>query len=242
MPTRGLDGAALDGAAVAVPPPLLHAARNAALADMAPAHMKPRRLIGIRSRRASDGRSARVPGLPCRSPPPGRPGSSQPHPPRIRFASSCHRTTTGSPGPTPGAPPAPAAFWWRTIELARLLCGDPILGLVAEVRALLDASRTWLMPSEAVPTPSPGTTSSRSGRVATMTASPAAGGRVRVGQPAAQRQPTAGPDDRPGRRRAARRPWHRKKFEVPMKSATNRFNGRSYSSSGRPAAGSGRRA
>ncbi len=41
---------------------------------------------------------------------PGRPGSSQPHPARMRLASSSHRTTTGSPGPTPGAPPAPAAF------------------------------------------------------------------------------------------------------------------------------------
>ena len=44
-----VDGAALDGAAVAAPPPLLQAARKAAVADMALAHMKPRRLIGIRS-------------------------------------------------------------------------------------------------------------------------------------------------------------------------------------------------
>jgi len=44
-----VEGAALDGAAVAVPPPLLQAAKKAAVADMALAHMKPRRLIGIRS-------------------------------------------------------------------------------------------------------------------------------------------------------------------------------------------------
>jgi len=44
-----VDGAALDGAAVAAPPPPLQAARNAAVADMALAHMNPRRLSGVRS-------------------------------------------------------------------------------------------------------------------------------------------------------------------------------------------------
>src|SRR6476660_5151120 len=40
------DGAS-DGAAVGPPPLALHAARNAALADIVPAHMNPRRLSGV---------------------------------------------------------------------------------------------------------------------------------------------------------------------------------------------------
>jgi hypothetical protein len=43
------DAAADAGAAVAAPPPPLQAARNAAVADMALAHMNPRRLSGVRS-------------------------------------------------------------------------------------------------------------------------------------------------------------------------------------------------
>jgi hypothetical protein len=35
------------GAALGLPPPLLQAARNAAVADIALAHMKPRRLSGV---------------------------------------------------------------------------------------------------------------------------------------------------------------------------------------------------
>ena len=45
------DGAvdsAADGSALVPPPPVLHAARNAALADIALAHKKPRRLSGTR--------------------------------------------------------------------------------------------------------------------------------------------------------------------------------------------------
>src|SRR4051812_21941883 len=47
----GADAAAADGAALVVPPPPLQAARNAAVADIALAHMKPRRLRGVRSNR-----------------------------------------------------------------------------------------------------------------------------------------------------------------------------------------------
>ncbi len=40
---------AVDAGAALCPPPPLHAARNAALADIVLAHMKPRRLNGVRA-------------------------------------------------------------------------------------------------------------------------------------------------------------------------------------------------
>src|SRR5690349_10893100 len=104
-----VDGADEAGAALCPPPPL-QAARNAAVADIALARMKPLRLSGVCSSRQRIWRTYRsmswsdILELLL----PGRPGHVRPHPARMRFASSCHRTTTGSPGPTPGAPPAPA--------------------------------------------------------------------------------------------------------------------------------------
>ena len=44
---------------------------------------------------------------------PGLAGRRSPHPTRTRFAPSCQRTVTGSPGPTPLARAVPGWFWRR---------------------------------------------------------------------------------------------------------------------------------
>src|SRR5690348_3789548 len=110
-----LDGAAAEAAADGdeeLPP--VHAARKAARpANPVPAR-KPRRFTfaaAIRPSNASSSRSFSViPFLLL----PARRVDSEPQPTRTRFAASCQRTVTGSPGPSPWLVLSPNWFWRRT--------------------------------------------------------------------------------------------------------------------------------
>ena len=159
------------------------------------------------------------------------PGAAAPQPARTRFASSCHRTTTGSPGPSPWLACAPAAFCSADDQLAGLLGLDAILGLVAEVGALVDrapmAGRCQRrLPSARDPAGrdlEPLRADGDRHRVAD------ANGRRRVGDATAQVEPRALRDDDPARSTLVDRLWTDPgmKLDVPMKSATNRLTGRS---------------
>src|SRR5688500_4389956 len=102
--------AAVDGLDV---PPGVHAARSALEPARPVAYRNPRRFIGWSASlciRRSSSPSCCSAFVMCPPPTAGRSGFWRGYDPSTKLASSCHRTITGSPGPTPGAPPAPAAF------------------------------------------------------------------------------------------------------------------------------------
>src|SRR3954468_5153436 len=138
---EGADDAAADGAALVVPPPPLQAARNAAVADIALAHMKPRRLMGVRSSRQRIWRTYRSSSWSATSISSSRPTrvvSTSPTEDEVGLLlpPDDHRVARTDPR---GAPSA-RCILVADDDFARLIRRYSIFRLITEVRALLDAS------------------------------------------------------------------------------------------------------
>ena len=104
------------------------------------------------------------------------------------MASSCQRTVTGSPGPNALARARARRVLAADDQLARLIGLHPVLGLVAEIGALVDPSRDRRVQPGAVAASLAGADLEALGPDRDGDGRPTAGSAVAVGHPAAERR------------------------------------------------------